>query len=265
MLYHGKAKKCCYLFPILWGIVYRLCSYAKMVLWYSWSVVPDFSRICTTRIMGTSMSSKPQQHGLCVCIALFSQNALLSYEMQTKLKKLMSYLKISIAWKSCYVILLQHKYLLYADKRRTENKDANTSSGHVYHIKSTTVIIAWFESHAPNSSQSYWFLVNKGHTNIGSRVKWRIIGTVFCNFTVLWLIIALQREIMMLRRGWELHAINANYYYQRMFQANSEMRSDPNELSFMSGYIQEEPEVLSQLLCSLPATSALCCSLHSYI
>jgi len=149
-----KSKKCCSLFPILWDIAYRLCTYAKLVLWYSWSVVLDISRICTTSITGTSMSSKPQQHGLCVCIVLSNQNALLSCEMQNKLKKLRSSLKMSIPWKSCYVVFLQHKYLLYADRRGNEKKNVNTLSGHVYHIKSTTIIIAWFESNALDSLQS---------------------------------------------------------------------------------------------------------------
>lgn len=151
MLHHGKFKNAVIYF-LSEGVVFiELCTYTKMVLWYSWSVVLDFCRMWTTWIMGTSMNSKPQQHGLCVCIALFSQNALLSYERQNKLKKLTSYLKISIAWKSCYVILLQYKYLLYADKRGTQNKVVNTSFGHVYHIKSTITIIAWFESDAPNT------------------------------------------------------------------------------------------------------------------
>lgn len=92
-----------------------LCKVSALVF-----LVLDLSRICTTWIMGTNMSSRPQQPGLCVCIAAFTQNASVSYEMQNNLKKLRSYLKMAVVWKPCYVILWQHKYLLYTDKRGTE-------------------------------------------------------------------------------------------------------------------------------------------------
>lgn len=58
---------------------------------------------------------------------------------------------------------------------------------------------------------------------------------------------------MTLRKVWEPHAINANYY-RCIFQANSGIRTDTNEPSIMSGYIQENQKAF----CSCLSTSHFC-------
>lgn len=68
-------------------------------------------------------------------------------------------------------------------KEGLKNKVLNTSSGHIYHIKSTIIIIAGFESNAPDGLPSQWFPVNKGHVNIEENEDSQLLSFVTSLFS----------------------------------------------------------------------------------